>query len=181
MHQRHLIQDFLIVAASVIVAILLAETTFLDTVILGSTVAAPLKAFVAGLFFTSAFTTAPAIVILGKLAQTNSAILVGLVGALGAVCGDFLLFSFVRSRLAADMKYLLSTRAATKFRYIVHMRLFRWISPFVALLIIASPLPDELGITLLGLTKTKTSVFVPFTFVANFVGILIVGIVAQAL
>jgi hypothetical protein len=181
MKERRIAQDFLILVASILIAIMLAETTFLDTVIFGSTVAAPLKAFIAGVFFTSVFTTAPAIVVLGKLAQTNSLLMVSIIGALGAVFGDFLLFTFVRNRLAADMKYFLNSRAATKFRHMVHMRLFRYLSPFVAILIIASPLPDELGITLLGLSKTKTSWFVPFVFMANLIGIIIVGLLAQRL
>ena len=47
-------------------------------------------------------------------------------------------------------------------------------------LIIASPLPDELGISLFGFSKAKTSWFVPLSFTFNFIGIVLIGLVAQA-
>jgi hypothetical protein len=37
--------------------------------------------------------------------------------------------------------------------------------------IIASPLPDELGLTLMGMSKVRLAVLVPVSFVMNAVGI----------
>ena len=48
-------------------------------------------------------------------------------------------------------------------------------------IIIASPFPDELGISLLGFTKTKTNAFIPVSLVFNFIGILLIGIVARTI
>ncbi|OGG78335.1 hypothetical protein A3A36_01445 [Candidatus Kaiserbacteria bacterium RIFCSPLOWO2_01_FULL_52_12b] len=60
-------------------------------------------------------------------------------------------------------------------------RLFKWLIPFVGALIIASPLPDEAGLAMMGLSKMKTSVFIPISFALNFLGILAIGIFAKEL
>lgn len=182
MKKRHLKQDLFVLVVSIIVAIVLAETALLDVVLSSTaTLAVPLKSFIAGIFFTSAFTTAPAIVILGKLSQGIHPLWVALCGALGAVCGDYLIFRFIRDRLGEDLKYLVGRKTGSKLRHLLSTRGFRWASPLVAMVIIASPLPDELGVTILGLTRTKTALFLPLAFVANFLGILAVGLVAQTL
>jgi hypothetical protein len=182
MRKRHLIQDLFILIVSIAVAILLAETALLDSVLSGAiTAGVPLKAFIAGLFFTSAFTTAPAAVILGKLSQNAHLLVVALYGAAGAVAGDYLIFRFIRDRLGEDLSYIIGRKAGAKLRHLLTARYARWMSPFVAMLIIASPLPDELAITILGLTRIKTVFFIPFVFTANFIGLLLVGLVAQAL
>jgi hypothetical protein len=59
--------------------------------------------------------------------------------------------------------------------------MFRLVSLFVGGLIIASPLPDELGISVWGFSKLKTAWFIPLSFFCNFVGILLIGAVARAI
>ena len=59
------------------------------------------------------------------------------------------------------------------------LRSFRWLTFFAGGFIIASPLPDELGIALLGFSKLKTSLFVPLSFTFNFLGICLIGIAAS--
>jgi hypothetical protein len=61
------------------------------------------------------------------------------------------------------------------------MRVFRAVMPFLGALIIASPLPDELGLVFLGISKLKTRYFLPLSFVLNFFGILIIGLIAKSL
>ncbi|MDP3800322.1 MAG: hypothetical protein Q8Q90_02755, partial [bacterium] len=55
----------------------------------------------------------------------------------------------------------------------------RWFTPFLGALIIASPFPDELGLVLMGLSKTNTKVFIPVSFGLNFIGILIMGLLLR--
>ena len=64
---------------------------------------------------------------------------------------------------------------------LLKLKLFRRVSFFVGGLIIASPLPDELGISLFGFSKIKMSWFIPLSFIFNFIGIVLIGVVAQAL
>ncbi|MFH1990444.1 MAG: hypothetical protein ABIJ19_01135 [Patescibacteria group bacterium] len=63
---------------------------------------------------------------------------------------------------------------------IFKLRIFRWSLAFLGALVIASPLPDELGLMMLGFSKMKTSLFVPVSFLFNSLGILIIGLIARA-
>jgi hypothetical protein len=47
----------------------------------------------------------------------------------------------------------------------------KWISPILGALIIASPLPDEFGLALLGLSRTRISILIPVSFIMNFLGV----------
>lgn len=64
---------------------------------------------------------------------------------------------------------------------IFRLRIFRWSIAFLGALVIASPLPDELGLMMLGFSKIKTSFFVPISFLLNFLGILVIGLIAKAI
>ena len=56
---------------------------------------------------------------------------------------------------------------------------FRWLTLLAGALLIASPLPDELGIALLGFSKVSTRYFAILSFVFNFLGILGIGFTAH--
>ncbi|MSU74230.1 hypothetical protein EXS57_00430 [Candidatus Kaiserbacteria bacterium] len=176
-----LLHDVLLIVISLCVAALLVRTGILEGILASVRGTEFLGSFIAGLFFTSVFTTAPAIVALGGLAQVHSIVSVALWGALGAVIGDLIIFRFIRDRFAVHILELLRHRHKGKrVGMLLKLKLFRWVSFFVGGLIIASPLPDELGISLFGFSKIKTSWFIPLSFVFNFAGIVLIGLVAQA-
>lgn len=133
----------------------------------------------AGAFFTSMFTTAPAIALLSTFAETTPLAALAILGGLGAVCGDYIIFRFAKDRIAQDFKYLLSFSKRDRFPAIFQTRIFRFFVPFLGALIIASPLPDEIGITMLGLSNMKDKIFFPVSFLANGTGIFIIGWIAK--
>ena len=133
------------------------------------------------MFFTSFFTTAPAIVLIGVLVQTTPLIMVAIIGGLGAALGDYIIFRFVKDRISEDINYLLSFQKTKRFFAIFKTRLFIFFTPFIAALIIASPFPDEIGVAMLGLSKIKDKTFLLISFIANGVGILVVGWVARGI
>lgn len=136
---------------------------------------------IAGMFFTSVFTTAPAIALLGEFALSTPAPIVAIIGGAGAVLGDYIIFAFVKDRISKDMKFLFSFSKHKRFAKIFQTRLFKFFLPFLGALIIASPFPDEIGITLLGMSKMKDSRFFLISFVMNTLGILAIGLIAQNL
>lgn len=175
-------RDLLIIAMSLGVAWALVETQVLYTLLASVRGLELIGSFVAGLFFTSVFTTAPAIVALGEMARYNSIVPVAFLGAIGAMFGDFIIFRFIRDRFSKHIIALLKHRGVGRRVWaLFRLKLFRWFSFFVGGLIIASPLPDELGIGLLGFSKMKLSSFVPLSFVFNFIGILFIGLIARSL
>jgi hypothetical protein len=176
------VHDLILIGASVVAAMYLVESNAVQTLLASTGELTSIGSFVAGLFFTSVFTTAPAIAALGKLTLIQGILPVATVGALGAVIGDLILFRFIRDRFAEHLFALVGHRdIRRKVRAFFHLRLFRWLSLFVGGLIIASPLPDELGISLIGFSKLRTSWFIPLSYAFNFLGIVGIGLVAQAL
>lgn len=180
--QGFLLHDVMVIIVSVAVALFLVRTEALARILTSTRELEFLGSFIAGMFFTSVFTTAPAIVTLGEMARLNSVFPVALFGAAGAVLGDLIIFRFIRDRFAEHLMELMKHQHMGKrMRALLKLRLFRWVSLFVGGLIIASPLPDELGISLFGFSKLKTSWFVPLSFTFNFLGIVLIGMVARAI
>ncbi|HEY9586036.1 MAG TPA: hypothetical protein VJJ27_00135 [Candidatus Paceibacterota bacterium] len=175
---KHFLIDLVYMAASVLVAVFLIKRGLLTG--LADNDSSVLASFLSGIFFTSAFTIAPAAAVLGVIATKISPWIVALFGAAGAVIGDLIIFSFMKDRFADDIMHLIGPNKKHRHAFF-HLRLFRWLTPFVGALIIASPLPDELGLFLLGLSKTKTHLLIPISFVMNFVGVLLVALVAGAI
>ena len=180
--KNNLGNDLGVIITSIFVALMLVHTGTIDELINQTYWLGPLQIFIAGLFFTSIFTAAPAIVALSELAITyNSVYIIALFGALGAMCGDLLIYYFSRDSLARDVSNLMSMESRRKWRHIIHFKLFRWFLSLIGGIVIASPLPDELGLMLMGLSKPKLKTLVPVSLVCNFVGIAIIATLAQKL
>lgn len=177
-----LLQDIAIIALSILGALVMLKADVLSS-ILDSTLSIKfLGSFVAGIFFTSIFTTAPAIVTLGEIAQSNSLLFTALSGALGALIGDLIIFKFIKDRLGQHLLELIShEKGWRRVKALLKLKYFRWLTFLAGGLLIASPFPDELGISLLGLSKAKMSVFIPISFFFNFIGILVIGVLARAI
>jgi hypothetical protein len=92
-------------------------------------------------------------------------------GGLGAMFGDLILFLFIRDRFADDLKKVFRPSSTKYLLKSLHFGFMRWLSPVIGAIIIASPLPDEFGITLLGMSKMKVIVLMPIAFVMNMLGI----------
>jgi hypothetical protein len=171
--KTHLKRDFFIMIASIVFAVLLVETGILTNVL-----SAPqfkvLGSFIAGIFFTSAFTMAPAAIALGQSAEAYSPFWVALYGSMGALVGDLILLFLIRDSLNEDITALIKKMHIKKYLRGHHFGFLKWLSPLLGAVIIASPLPDEMGIALLGVSKIKMRYVVPISFVMNYIGILLI-------
>ncbi len=175
------VRDLGIVALSVLVAIVLVRTGAVAHLLIQTQELEFVGSFIAGMFFTSIFTTAPATVTLAEISQHYSLFLTAVVGGAGAVAGDMLIFSFVKDRFSQHVVELVQTRGiGRRLLKVFRRRSVRWLTFVIGGLIIASPLPDELGVSLLGFTKMKLRGFLIISFVFNSIGILLIGIAARA-
>jgi hypothetical protein len=175
-------KDIALIIMSIVIAILFVKTSSLDIFLAATAERSILSSFIAGIFFTSIFTTAPAIVALVEIAHHSSLFSTAFFGALGAIVGDLLIFKFVRDSLTEHMLEMYKhEKILHRSLQLLRLKYFRWITFLIGGLIIASPLPDELGISLLGFSKMKTSTFIAISFIFNFIGIFCVGIMAQVL
>lgn len=174
-------RDLGIIAFSVFVAIQMVQTGFLYNLLAQSQEFRIIGSVIAGFFWTSIFTVAPATVALAEISHANSILGVALFGAVGALLGDLIIFRFVKDNLSEDIAYLIQRTKKDRWFAVFRLKIFRWLTPLLGALIIASPLPDEIGLTLLGISQTQTKTLILVSLSFNFIGILIVGLVAQQL
>src|SRR3990167_669760 len=127
--------------------------------------------FLSGMFFVSIFTVAPASIVIFDLAKTLNPIIVAITAGLGAVLGDYLIFRFLRDRVFEEIAPVFEKASGSFFKKLFLSPFFIWLIPILGAFIIASPLPDEVGIGMLGLSKVKNWHFILITFLLNAVGI----------
>jgi hypothetical protein len=174
-------RDLVIILLSIAITVLLVEMGALAEFFSLTQGRAILGSFVAGIFFTSVFTLAPAAITLASIANFAPALTVALWGGLGAMFGDLLLFLFIRDVFVDDLEGVAIARKIKRYLLRPHAGFLRWILPVLGALIIASPLPDEIGLALLGFSKMKTMYVLPVAFVMNFLGIFAIAYAAQHL
>ena len=88
--KNNLMRDLGIIILSVVIAIILAKSDVLVRILTSSKELEIIGTFMAGMFFTSIFTTAPSIVTLGEIAQVNSV----WITALGRIRGGSRRFNY---------------------------------------------------------------------------------------
>lgn len=133
-----------------------------------------LGAFIAGILFVSSFTALISILVLLSLAEQHSPLEVGLLAGLGGVFGDLIIFHFIRNNLKDELTLVYKMFGGDHLTKVLQTPYFAWMLPLFGAIIIASPLPDEIGVSLLGLSKMSTSTFVGASFFLNALGLTIV-------
>lgn len=127
-------------------------------------------AFLAGVFFTSVYTIAPAGVILVDLSLTLNPWAVAVLGGAGGVLGDYLIFRFLRNNVLAELLPVIH-QYGRPVQLLFRTPYFSWLIPIIGALLIASPLPDELGVGLLSASKLRSGQFLFVVLVMNTLGI----------
>ena len=177
--KKGLVKNLAVVFLSVLVAIILFKTGILRDLFGSVQELKFIGSFVAGVFFISIFTVAPASVMLFEIVQTTPVWEVAIFGGIGSVLGDFIIFRFIKDNLADEIINFFKKTRIQKVVGIFRLSTFRWLTPLIGAIIIASPLPDELGLTMMGLSKVKTSTFILISFVLNFFGILTLALIVK--
>src|SRR3989344_4987292 len=180
-HNSNVLRDFGMVILSVLVSFILVKTGVLEDIFASTQELKFIGSFVAGMFFVSIFTAAPAIVVLAEVVKSNPILEVAFMGGVGALVGDLIIFRFVKDRVTRDFMYLVKKSKSERLKSIFRLKLFRWLMSFIGALIVASPFPDEIGLAMMGISKMKTSLFIPLSFLLNFSGIIFISLIVRAL
>lgn len=139
-------------------------------------------AFIAGILFVSTFTVATGALILLILAEKLSAIEIGLIAGLGAVFGDFTIFRLIKDNLVQELRSIYNhIDNDHHFTKVLHSKYFSWTLPVIGAIIIASPFPDEIGVSLMGISKMKTYQFLLVSFILNAIGIFLIVSVSSVI
>lgn len=138
-----------------------------------------LGVFIGGLLFTFGFTTPFAVGFFIILNPANP-LLVALIGGIGAVVGDLLIFSLIRFSFMDEFRRLEKTDVVQGIRKEMKMHLSHRARLYILYalvgLIIASPLPDEAGVIMLaGLTNIKPKIMIAISFLFSSLGILVMS------
>ena len=138
-------------------------------------------AFFGGMLFVSTFSVTTGVVILLTLVKTLMPWEIALLAGMGAMVGDMLIFKFVRDGVWKEVSGIYDqVDSRHHLIKLLHTRYFLWMLPVLGALIIVSPLPDELGVSLMGISKMKMQKFLPLSFVLNSIGIFGVVFVVKA-
>ena len=135
--------------------------------------------FLAGMMFTYGFTTPIAIAIF-LMSSPENIFIASLVAGVGALIGDMTIFSLVRYSFRDEVKLLSKEKIVLEIEETIPKKIRKYLAILFAGFIIASPLPDEVGVSMLaGVTKISTKVFMVVSFVMNTLGILVMLWIGQ--
>lgn len=163
-HWRNLI----LLLASFVIAVVLLRSQLLQQFILDLGSLRYVGIVLAGVFFVSSFTIAPASIVLYVFAKNTSLFSLALLAGFGAMIGDFLMFEFFKDGdLDRELYGLFKQFGGKKLIHVFHSRHFHWMLPVIGAFIIISPLPDELGVSLLGISKLSTPKFILISYLLN--------------
>ncbi len=171
----------ILLVASLVLLIFLARAGVLELVTLAISRLGYLGVFCTGIIFVSTFTVVPAGLLLVALSQHFGLFATTLLAGLGATVGDFLIFRFLRDRVFEELKPIFMKLGVRRLADLFATPHFAWLAPVLGAIIIASPLPDEVGIGLLGATKLRTRDFVLLSFSLNTIGIALILILGWGL
>jgi len=131
---------------------------------------------IAGIFYTSFLTAPISVAMLIVLAQGTNPVLTALLAGLGAALGDIILIKFFRGSLSSDLNLISKELHLKKINRLLQKLHLSFITPLLGVLIIASPFPDELGLLMLGASRSKYSEIAVLTYILNTAGILLIVI-----
>lgn len=151
----------------------LAKTPVADNLIQQAGTLGYIGAFFAGLFFVSTFTAAPAAVVLFHLAERLHPVEIALLAGAGGVVGDYVIFRFMKDKIFAELRYLFLKRGKP-VRALFKSPYFGWLTPIFGAILVASPVPDEVGVSMMGLSKMSTRQFLLIAFLLDVVGIFLI-------
>lgn len=138
--------------------------------------------FFSGILFTYGFTAAPSTAILLILAKEQNIFLAGFIAGFGALVGDLLIFNFIRYSFADEIEKLSREKGLRFLQKKTPSFFKRYFIAILAGFIIASPLPDEIGVSLLASSRViSMKKFSVISYVLNTAGIFTILFIGKSL
>lgn len=173
-YRKKLYAQSILLGISILVTIFIATNDVFHQYLLHLGTLEYVGAFLAGFFWVSTMTIAPASVVLIILSENLPIWSVAIIGGLGALVGDSTIFQFVRTSSLTDELFEIFNRfGGRRIIHIFQSQHLRWTWPLIGALIIISPLPDEIGVSLLGVSKLGYPSFALISLVLNTLGIVL--------
>jgi hypothetical protein len=128
--------------------------------------------FVAGMMYSYSVTTSAGALLLPAFLSLYSVPTIAILGGLGGTVADITILRAIRGNLKKEMQRL---GATTLMQWVRRLPLMRYdaFRDILGILVIMSPIPDEVGIAIMASTHLSESSFRVLTLVANIIGIYI--------
>lgn len=139
-------------------------------------------AFLAGLLYPYSFTSAAATAILLIIAKTQNVFYAGLVASFGALMSDLAIFFFVKFSFSAEVQKLSKEPAIQRLSKLIRPSIRVPLIVALASVLIASPLPTEIGILLMtSVKKISTKKFAVIVYVLHVSAIYVILLIGARL
>lgn len=181
--KRKLLKHFLIILISVAIAIYI-QTSFVADVLVSyfSSIFFIPAALAMGFLFSITFTAAISTSVFILLAETtHNPFLIALIGGFGSLAANSIVYKFFKEEIIDDIQFIEKRYAKRIAHKIIHSKTVIGLTPYIAALLLASPLPDELGILMLAGANFKYTRFFLFSFAFHTIGILIIILAGSAI
>lgn len=127
--------------------------------------------FIGGMMLVSSFLAAPAVVLLLAVADNVPTLLLVFVATIGSVIGDWLILKFLQDEIAIEMRPLArKLNIKRRLKRLQKSRL-RYFVTFIGAFLVMLPTPDELGLSLMGISHVKRYKILIICFFLDFIGI----------
>jgi hypothetical protein len=141
--------------------------------------------FFGGIFYAYGFTAAPATAILLTLSKELGIFQAGIIGGLGALISDIIIFLFIRHTFINEINNLEKEKiiiSICKLRRKLFKSSEKYLLPTVASFFIASPLPTEIGVTLLASSRNMSAIrFAIIAYLLHTLGIFTILLIGKAI
>jgi uncharacterized membrane protein YdjX (TVP38/TMEM64 family) len=174
-----------LICISVIASYLLFSNAHIQSIVSGLNSLTYIGIFIAGMLFSFGFST-PFAIGFFLTASPGNIFLAAFIGGIGAMASDILIFHFIKFTVMDEFNRLKKTKPMKimidEIKKDFRKKIRNYLTYFFAGIIIASPLPDELGVGMLaGLTAIKPKILALISFIMNSVGILIMLLIGSAI
>ncbi|MCK9466922.1 MAG: hypothetical protein M0P94_01205 [Candidatus Absconditabacterales bacterium] len=141
--------------------------------------------FLGGLLYSYGFTSASATAVLLIISKEKILRLSILIAGLGALISDIIIYSFSKNVLLQELTMLKEEGYVIKFRNFLKKIFgpkYKYIMPIIAGILIMTPLPTEIGVTMLaGKKNISTKKFIVMAYILHTLGILIILLLSKLL
>ena len=137
--------------------------------------------YLAGIFFAYGFTAAPATAVLLILSKDQNIFIAGFTAGLGALTADLIIFKLIRHSFMDEIKKLSLEEWFIFIKDKIHPTVKKYFLPILAGFMIASPLPDEIGVALIASTQISNRLFYFLSYTLNTAGIFVVLLIGKGL
>jgi hypothetical protein len=136
----------------------------------------------AGIMYSYGFTAAPSTALFLILAKTENIWLAGFLGGFGSLLGDLIIFKTIKEIFADEVDLLAKEKFVISLQKMIPKSIKKFIVPVIGGIFIASPLPDEIGVSLMAMQRSmKTWIFLFLSYSLNTAGIFVILLIGRSL